>query len=87
MKIAQAKPLLADLKKLQKKLLKSTKELPDSDAYASVYCILVDCANNINLCLEDLVPFLKEANKDFRKNPDQGGNHAKAFMNKENKNE
>lgn len=80
MTAAQARKLIAEIKKLQKKLIKEAKDLPDSDQYATVYCILGDAANGLNHCINDLIPFLKEANINFKKKPEEDGNHAKGFV-------
>jgi hypothetical protein len=80
MNIAQARKLIADLKKVRKQLIKEAKGLPDSDQFATVYCILADAATELEHCIDDLVPVLKEANSNFKKKPEEDGNRAKDFV-------
>lgn len=80
MTAAQARKLITEIKKARKKLVKEAKNLPDSDQYATVYCILADAATGLDRCINDLIPILKEANTNFKKKPEEDGNRAKDFV-------
>jgi hypothetical protein len=70
------KQLRKSLKQARKQLAKQAKALPDKDAYASIYSILVDAVESIDNTLKEIGPALKEAKKYDKDNPNQGGNRA-----------
>jgi hypothetical protein len=71
--------IIRGLKKSRSQLVKFANSLPNEDAYATPYSILVDGINHIDALIKELKPSIKEA-KAFRKeNPDQFPNRAKKW--------
>lgn len=65
------------LKRSRKELVKLAKELPDEDAFATPYSVLIDGINGIDELLRDLKPALKDAKQYRKQNPEQFPNRAK----------
>lgn len=70
------------IKQARQHIRKAAKELPNSDAYARPYSILADLAEAIDTEMKELSPALKEADKLYKKNPDQGVNRARNWCRK-----
>ncbi len=73
------KKLRASLKVARKHLKRVAKELPNQDAYATVYSILSDLATAIDVGVKDLGPACKEIKKALKDNPEQSKNRAKTW--------
>lgn len=79
-------PRLSDVDLVIKRLKKSRRELyrladalPDEDAYATPYSVLVDGINHIDELIKELKPSLKEAKEYRKQNPDQPLNRARGW--------
>jgi hypothetical protein len=71
--------LLKGLKKSKKELCRLAKALPDEDAYATPYSVLVDGINNINSLINELKPALKDAKEHRKQFPEQFPNRARKW--------
>jgi hypothetical protein len=70
---------LKGLKKSRKELVRLANALPDEDAYATPYSILMDGINHIDDLIRELKPSIKEANEYRKQNPDQFPNRARKW--------
>jgi len=70
------KKLRKALKAARKELAKQATKLPNEDAYATVYSILIDGVRAIDDTLKSLEPAVKEAKKERKRNPNQSPNRA-----------
>jgi len=71
--------ILKGLKKSRKELCQLASALPDEDAYATPYSILIDGINAIDELIKSIKPSLKEAKAYRKQNPDQFPNRAKKW--------
>ena len=70
------------LKKARKELARKVLALPDEDAYAQPYSVLMDLINEIDRCLKDIGPALKDAKAERKRNPNQFPNRARKWVGK-----
>lgn len=63
----------------RKHLKRVAKELPNQDAYATVYSILSDLASAIDVGMKELGPASREVKKTLKENPEQSKNRAKKW--------
>ena len=75
----QLNDCLKSSKKLRKQLKRYGDELPNKDAYSTVYCVVSDCVKSIDYLIKNINSFKKEADKDLKKNPKQAPNRAKKW--------
>lgn len=73
------KKLRASLKVARKHLKRVAKQIPNQDAYATVYSILSDIAAAIDVGVKDLGPACKEVKKTLKERPEQFPNRAKRW--------
>ena len=71
--------ILKGLKKSAKELSRLADALPDEDAYATPYSVLVDGINGINSLINELKPALKDAKEHRKLHPDQFPNRARKW--------
>jgi hypothetical protein len=64
------------LKKARTQVKKLAESLPDQDAYATPYSILADMAEDIDKCLKEIGPALKESKKIAKEGSGQFPNRA-----------
>lgn len=77
--LSDAENILKGLKKSKKELCKLADALPDEDAYATPYCVLVDGINHIDELIKDLKPAIREAREYRKENPEQFPNRARKW--------
>lgn len=70
---------MVSMRHCRKLLIKQAKALPNEDAYATPYSILIDMANGLGECIKELKPAIKEAKAYRKQNPDQFPNRAKKW--------
>lgn len=73
------KELKESLKVARKHLKRVAKQIPNQDAYATVYSILSDLAAAIDRGVKDIGPACTEAKRAVKKNPEQAANRAKKW--------
>lgn len=71
--------LLRELKRVNDKLIDYTADFPDEDCYATPYSMLSDVTRHIDEFIKEVKPYIKEANEDRKKNPDQYPNRARRW--------
>lgn len=67
------------LKKSRRELVRLAKDIPDEDAFATPYSILIDGINHIDELLSELKPAMKEAKEYQKQNLHQAPNRAKRW--------
>jgi hypothetical protein len=75
-----SKYVVEKMKQAKRALKSFMVDMPDEDSYATVYCVAFDAAKALTEAIKEIPPALREAQKDSRKNPKQGKNHAKSFL-------
>ena len=78
-RLSTADELLKELKRVNDKLIEYAADFPDEDCYATAYSIIADVTRHIDECIKELKPYIKEANQDRKKNPDQYRNRARRW--------
>jgi hypothetical protein len=78
-KLSTVDLVLKGLKKSRKELCRLASALPDEDAYATPYSVLVDGINNIDALIKELKPALKDAKEHRKQFPDQFPNRARKW--------
>ncbi len=89
-RLSTADQIIKGLKKSRKELVRLADALPDEDAYAMPYSVLIDGINHIDELIKELKPSLKEATLERKQNPNQFPNRARKWCfiyAKENKTE
>jgi len=76
------KDLRKTLKRARKLIKQKARGLPDQDAYATVYSLLADVAEEIDFFLKEIDRAAREAKAEVKKNPKQGTNRAKKWCRK-----
>lgn len=71
--------IIKGLKKSRGELSRLANALPNEDAYATAYCVLIDGINAIDELIKEMKPSLKEAKEYRKQNPDQPANRAKKW--------
>jgi hypothetical protein len=79
LRLSTVDELLKDLKKSRKKLRQLAEALPDEDAYATPYSVLIDGVNHISDLIKELKPAIKEAKQYRKENPNQFPNRARKW--------
>lgn len=79
MKLSTVDAIIKGLKKSKRELRQLLKSIPDEDAYATPYSIIVDGINAIDELINDVKPSIKEAKEYRKQNPDQFPNRAKKW--------
>ncbi len=78
-RLSTADHILKGLKKSRRELVRLANALPDEDAYAMPYAILMDGINHIDDLMRELKPSLKEAKEYRKQNPNQFPNRARKW--------
>lgn len=71
--------IIKGLKKSRSQLVRLADALPDEDAYATPYCVLVDGINAIDELIKELKPALKDAKAHRKQHPEQFPNRARKW--------
>ena len=79
MKLSEVDAVIRGLKKSKRELRQLLNSIPDEDAYATPYSVIVDGINAIDELIKETKPALKEAKEYRKKNPDQFPNRAKKW--------
>lgn len=77
--LSTAEAILKGLKKSKKELCKLADALPDEDAYAMPYSVLIDGINHIDELIKELKPAIREARQYRKENPEQFPNRARKW--------
>lgn len=67
------------LKKSKQELRQILKTIPDEDAYATPYSVIVDGINAIDELIKEIKPSIKEAKEYRKQNPKQFPNRARKW--------
>jgi hypothetical protein len=78
-RLSTADLIIKELKKSRSELSRLANALPNEDAYATAYCVLVDGINTIGELIKTIKPSLKEAKEYRKQNPDQFPNRARKW--------
>jgi len=78
-RLSTADIIIKGLKKSRCQLVKFADSIPDEDAYATPYSILIDGINHIDTLIKEIKSSLKEAKEYRKQNPDQFPNRAKKW--------
>lgn len=79
LRLSNVDQIIKELKKSRKQLVKLADALPDEDAYATPYSVLIDGVNHIDELIKELKPSIKEAVEYRKQNPDQFPNRARKW--------
>lgn len=79
LRLSTVDSVIKGLKKSRQELRKILKTIPDEDAYATPYSVIVDGINSIDELIKEMKPALKEAKKYRKQNPDQFPNRARKW--------
>ena len=79
MKLSTINTVIKGLKKSRRELYQLLKSIPDEDAYATPYSVIVDGINAIDELIKEVKPSLKEAIEYRKQNPEQSLNRAKQW--------
>ena len=78
-RLSTADLIIKGLKKSRSELVRFAHALPDEDAYAMPYAVLMDGINHIDGLIKDLKPSLKEAKIHRQQHPNQFPNRARKW--------
>lgn len=67
------------LKKSKRELRQILRTIPDEDAYATPYSVIVDGINAIDELIKEIKPSIKEAKEYRKQNPNQSLNRARKW--------
>jgi hypothetical protein len=76
MKPTAIRDLTRSLRQARADLIQTAKSLPDQDAFAMVYTIMMDAAENLQITVKELPEAMQGAHQFLKSNPDQIPNHA-----------
>lgn len=76
-RLSSVDQILKGLKKSRRELVRLANALPDEDAYATPYSVLMDSINHIDELIKELKPSIKEAQEHRKQNPHQFPNRAR----------
>lgn len=79
MKLSEVDAVIKGLRKSKRELRQLLNSIPDEDAYATPYSVIVDGINAIDELIKETKPALKEAKQYRKENPDQFPNRAKKW--------
>ncbi len=71
--------VIKGLKKSRREMHQLLKSIPDEDAYATPYSVIVDGINAIDELIKEVKPALKEAIVYRKQNPEQSQNRARKW--------
>jgi len=71
--------IIKGLKKSKRELRQLLNTIPDEDAYATPYSIIVDGINELDNLINEIKPSIKDAKEHRKQNPDQFPNRAKKW--------
>lgn len=78
-RLSTAELIIKGLKKSRRQLIQLVNALPNEDAYATTYCVLIDGINAIGELIKAVKPSLKDAKAYRKQNPNQFANRAKKW--------
>ncbi len=79
LRLSTVDTVIKGLKKSRRELRQLLNSIPDENAYATPYSVIVDGINAIDELIKETKPALKEAKEYRKKNPDQFPNRAKKW--------
>lgn len=71
--------VIKGLKKSRREMHQLLKSIPDEDAYATPYSVIVDGINAIDELIKEIKPSIKEAKEYRKQNPNQSLNRARKW--------
>jgi hypothetical protein len=78
-RLSEVDVILKGLKKSKKELSRLADALPDEDAYATPYSVVVDGINAIDELIRELKPAIKDAREYRKQHPEQFPNRARKW--------
>jgi hypothetical protein len=79
MKLSTVDVVVKGLKKSRRELYQLLKSIPDEDAYATPYSVIVDGINAIDVLFKEIKPAFKEAKEYRKQKPEQSLNRARKW--------
>lgn len=78
-RLSQVDHILKELRKSRKEMIRLANALPDEDAYATPYSVVVDGINQLDQLIDELKPSIKDAEEYRKQNPNQSINRARRW--------
>jgi hypothetical protein len=78
-RLSTVDPILKGLRKSKRELCRLADALPDEDAYATAYSVIIDGINALDELIRDIKPAIKDAKEHRKQNPNQFPNRARKW--------